>query len=142
MSKTKILLVDDDEADRADLEKAAAGLGEIETAASSQEAITKLVNQTFDLVVTDLRLKDDETADFDETAGFKVLSATKPDTPVIVVTRYPSQGRSRTAVKSGAFDFLDRTASGVDYFVMLQHKIAQALEWRRARQSMYASEPR
>ena len=136
VSNTKILLVDDYESDLDGLKTAAAGQGDIETAASSQEAVAKLATQNFDLVVTDLVMNDDETA------GFKVLSAVNPGTPVIIVTRYPSQGRSRTAMANGAFDFLDRSASGVDTFVMLSHKIVQALELRKARQLIHAGESR
>lgn len=128
MHTARILLVDDDASDRADLQAAAEGQGDVETASSRDEAILKLSSGTFDLVVTDLRM------DRDDIAGFQVLSAAKPGTLVIVVTRYPSQGRSRTAMEKGAFDFLDRTASGVDPFVMLRHKIRQALELSLARQ--------
>jgi DNA-binding NtrC family response regulator len=132
--KSKILLVDDDEAERADLQAAAAGQGDLETANSAQEAIAKLGTEAFDLVVTDLVMNNDETA------GLQVLSATKREVPVIVVTRYPSQGRSRTAMARGAFDFLDRSASGVDPFEMLKYKITQALELSKARQQIHAGE--
>lgn len=135
-TKDKILVVDDYLPDREALEAAAAGQGDVQTAASLQEAITMLGAQAFDLVVTDLRLNEDDTA------GFQVLSAAKPGVPVIVVTRYPNQGRSRTAIAKGAFDFLDRSASGVDPIVMLQHKIMQALELRRARLLNHAGETR
>ncbi len=136
MHKARILLVDDDASDRADLAAAAEGQGDVETASSRDEAISKLDSGTFDLVVTDLRM------DRDDTAGFQVLSAAKPGIPVIVITRYPSQGRSRMAMEKGALDFLDRTASGVDPFVMLRHKIGQALElsMARQRQLIHASE--
>ena len=61
---------------------------EVETAASAHEAVGKLADATFHMVITDMRM---ET----ETAGYEVIRSAKQqkyDPAVAILTAYPSLG--------------------------------------------------
>lgn len=121
----KILVVDDQPMSLARLRQAAEGYDVIEASGAS-DAIRKLSLANVDVVVTDLRMERED-------AGFDVLNAADPDVPVIVVTVHPDVYDSRRAMEDGAFDFIDRDAAGIDPLFMLKHKIARAVEFRKAR---------
>ena len=53
----RILVVDDEPDLRNDFEWAVSGLGEVATAGSAKEAIQRIAEETFDVVVTDLRME-------------------------------------------------------------------------------------
>ena len=87
--KRRILLVDDELAILLTLKAILEMNGfEVETAASGKEAIQKLDNGVFQMVITDMRM---ET----ETAGYDVIRAAKqkPYNPATsILTAYPSLG--------------------------------------------------
>ncbi len=85
--KRRILLVDDELAIlltlRAILEM---NNFEVDTAASAREAEKKLKSQTFDMVITDMRMES-------ETAGYEVIRAARQqayDPATAILTAYPS----------------------------------------------------
>ena len=86
MPAPRILIVDDEPSIVALLRLVLEGENyEVETAASGAEAIRKLAEQSFELVLTDLRM---ETP----TAGFEVVRSARrnfPDMPVAVLTAFP-----------------------------------------------------
>ena len=87
--KRRILLVDDELAILLTLKAILEMNGfEVETASSSHEAVQKLENAVFQMVITDMRM---ET----ETAGYDVIRAAKqqPYNPATsILTAYPSLG--------------------------------------------------
>ncbi len=129
----RILVVDDDSDLREDLVWAAQAVQgperDVVSASSAAEAIEEIARETFDLVVTDVRMEAND-------AGMKVLRAAKekdPSTQVIVITSYGTQEISREVMELGAFDYLERTSPGTDVLAMIRSKINLALEFRRAK---------
>ncbi len=71
--------------------------------ASGEQAIQLIESQDFDLILSDLVMPDVD--------GYKILEKAHelaPDTPVIIFTAFGSIDRAVTAMKSGAFDFLEK----------------------------------
>lgn len=101
---TAILLVDDD---RYLAESMALWLEEqgyfVQTAGSLQAAKLAIQAQTFDLLITDLRLDDGD--------GFDLIAHSKkaaPSCEILVVTGYATPQTAIDAVRAGAFDLLTK----------------------------------
>ena len=74
-----------------------------EPASSGSEAIKKLGDSPFDLVITDLKMGDID--------GFQVMETTKqlqPDTEVIIVTGYATVNSAVEAMAKGAFYYIPK----------------------------------
>jgi DNA-binding NtrC family response regulator len=125
-----ILLVDDDPRWLEDMAWAARGRDRtFVQALSEEEAIQKINENDFDVVVTDLELRQGEQ----DTGGLAILEAAKAKdiyTQVIVCTAKGTPAISVRAMKMGAFDYLERNPAGTDHLSMLQSKIFKALEFR------------
>lgn len=126
----RILIVDDDLDLREDLVWAAEGPGrEVVSASSAAEAIEKIARETFDVVVTDVRMESND-------AGLAVLKAAKEKdtyTQVIVITAYGTPEISVETMRLGAFDYLERNFPGTDVLAMIKIKVTLALEFRSAK---------
>ncbi len=85
--KRRILLVDDELAIQLTLKTILEMNGfEVETASSAREGIQKLENDTYNMVITDMRMEH-------ETAGYDVIRATRQQTynpATSILTAYPS----------------------------------------------------
>ena len=96
---------------------------EVVLANSAVEALQKITQQHFHVVVTDLQM---ET----EKAGLEVLQAAKeknPDTQVIVVTAFAETKVSVDAMRMGASDLLERNTPGIDFLAMVRAKVNSAV---------------
>jgi len=97
-----ILVVDDEEAHAAAMAECLERVGhECVIATSGAEALKKLEERPFDIVVTDLRMPDVD--------GMKILEAVRKDQPgteVIIVTAYADVPSAVKAMKKGAFYYL------------------------------------
>jgi CheY-like chemotaxis protein len=126
---TRILVVEDDRDQRENLEWAARGPGrEVVTVSNAKEALQRIEEEDFDIVVTDLFLETRQ-------AGLHVLAAAKAknaQTQVILCTAYGTWQISVEAMRQGAFDYLERNAPGTDVPRMIQHKIELAQRFRDA----------
>jgi DNA-binding NtrC family response regulator len=102
MTMAGILVVDDEKDIRRALEYVLSGEGyEVDTASSGVEAIKKLKEKDYDLVITDLRM---EGAD-----GFEVLKKAKEinsSLPVIIITAYGTIDSAVETMKLGAADYI------------------------------------
>ncbi|RKY75685.1 sigma-54-dependent Fis family transcriptional regulator, partial [candidate division KSB1 bacterium] len=101
----EVLVVDDEPAHA---EVVAEGLARqnhnVEIAHSASQAIEKLRQKHYDVIVTDLVMENDE-------AGLDVLSAAReysPDTEVILITGHASVPTCRSALQQGACDYIER----------------------------------
>ncbi|RJP19201.1 MAG: sigma-54-dependent Fis family transcriptional regulator [Deltaproteobacteria bacterium] len=98
----RILIVEDDPGLRFTMTDALEGNGFSVTGTDNgAEAIRRLLDETFDVVVTDLRLPGKD--------GMEVLRAARGNTPppsVVVMTGYGSVESAVAAMKSGAEDYL------------------------------------
>ena len=95
---------------------------EVVTATDGREALDRLHEGTFDLVLSDIQMT--------RASGLEVLAtvtAEFPDTPVVLITAYAEPGAAMDAIGGGAADYL---AKPVD-IVALRATVARALERRR-----------
>src|SRR5664280_758711 len=125
---TRILVVDDKPKTRGLLAEAAHVSGaEVVTAESAKEAIQKIAQETFDVVLTDMKMETPE-------AGLEVLKAAKAKdvyTQVIVITAYGTPRISVETMSWGAFDYIEKNAPGTDVLGMIKSKVDLALDYRR-----------
>ena len=103
--KPRILIVEDERAIQLALESLLRKAGyEIQLAGSGAEALTLLQKDTFDLVITDLALGQGAN-------GLDVLHAVKasrPETPVVMITARGSEKVAVEAMKGGAEDYVPK----------------------------------
>jgi two-component system response regulator HydG len=120
-----ILVIDDNDTMREGVVAVCERLGHsVKEAASGAHGLKLLDDQTFDLVLTDLKM--------DEVDGMGVLEGVKaksPDTPVMIITGFGTIEAAVKATKLGAFDFVEKPIS-ID---ALRIKIKHALEIDRLR---------
>lgn len=100
----RILLVDDQKSLRRSLSLMLQGAGfETDEAESGEGALSRLGDQKYDLVITDLRM--------DGMSGVDLLREIKrgnPALPVILITAYGSIDSAVDAMRLGAFDYLTK----------------------------------
>jgi DNA-binding NtrC family response regulator len=100
--KKRILVVDDDKRILAIFERILSRREfEVNTCLSSKEAIHKIMEKGFDVIISDQFLN--------EMDGMELLSVVQkfsPQVPFIVITGYGSIERAVESVKKGAFDYL------------------------------------
>jgi signal transduction histidine kinase len=100
----------------------------VATALRGEDALTQIAAETFDLVLTDLRLDD-----FD---GMDVLAAARrksSDTVGIVLTGYASLESAVTALREGAYDYMLKPADVEE----LRATVARGIERRRLGQLLH-----
>jgi len=118
-----LLIVDDEGALRSAIADRLSGHGfRVEQAGSGEEAIERLAEFAFDLLITDLRLPG--------MCGREVLNNALeryPDLVAIVITGYGTVKDAVDAIKQGAADFVTKPFQ----FDALLHVIQSALEQRR-----------
>lgn len=118
------VLVIDDEADlRELLAITIIKLGfDVELAGTVEEAKILLGQQTFDLVLTDMRLPDG-----DGIALVKLVNEQYPQTPIAVITAFGSAETAVNALKAGAFDYLSKPVSLDQLRILVQAAIGARL---------------
>jgi DNA-binding NtrC family response regulator len=106
LAPTKSVLVVDDEPHIPRLVTALLGEGyRVEPARSAAEALARLEDTPFDVVLTDLAMP--------EMDGIELIRRARrrdPDTPFVVLTAQGSIETAVTAMREGAFDYLRKTA--------------------------------
>ncbi len=119
----KILIAEDDDLTLEFLATVLQGENyDVVTVTDGREALDRLHEGTFDLVLSDIQMT--------RASGLEVLeTVTKdfPDTPVVLITAFAQPGAAMDAIGSGAADYL---AKPVDV-VALRATVARALERRR-----------
>ena len=103
MSKARVLVVDDKENMLELFEKILAGSCELTTAGDGLRALSLVANESFDTVVTDIRMPGAE--------GFEILRAVKarsPSTEVVTMTVHGTIADAVQAMKMGAYDYLEK----------------------------------
>lgn len=101
----RILIVDDEESIRITFQMflKREGYGHITTAATLDEAMTALEKDHFDLIVSDIVLKDKSG-----TTLLKYIQETGIECPVVMVTGFPNLKTAAEAVRYGAFDYISK----------------------------------
>jgi two-component system response regulator HydG len=108
MARARVLVVDDKENMLKLFERIFAGSHEagdyeLTAAADGTRALALVASREFDVVITDIRMPGAD--------GFEVLKAVKsrsPDTEVIMMTGYAAIQDAVTAMKQGAYDYLQK----------------------------------
>lgn len=118
MTQGKILLVDDEEIVLETMSDDLREVGfNVVQASNGSEGLHQFVRGEFDLVISDLMMG--------ETDGFEVLREIKkisPETPVVIITGYPSKKVSQEVMALGASDVIVKPFSLEDIFeVVNQH---------------------
>jgi len=100
----KILVVDDEQSMRDFLKILLVKEGhEVITAEDGHKALTCIQKESFDLVISDIRMP--------RMTGLELLEAAKrllPDLPVIMITAFASPNDAVQAMKNGAFDYISK----------------------------------
>jgi DNA-binding NtrC family response regulator len=104
MSKGKILVIDDEDIVRLSCSRSLVPEGyELKMAKNGPEGLKMLEEETFDLVLTDLKMPNMD--------GIEVLGTIKekwPKTDVVIVTGYQTVETAVKAIKLGAFDYIEK----------------------------------
>ena len=120
-----ILVVDDEPSARTTLALLLSKRGHQVTQAEGVQAAAKaLADESFDVVVTDLRMPDGD--------GLEVLRTARahaPDTAVIILTAYAGWESAKEAMQFGAFDYFEKGREPDE----LLHRIGRALGERSLR---------
>lgn len=102
MKNAKILIAEDDDLNRENLLELLTQSGyEVKAVTNGKEAMDAMVEEKFDLVITDLKMP--------QVDGLELLKFTKeinPDSVVIIVTGYGTVNSAVDAMKLGAFDYI------------------------------------
>ncbi len=100
----KILIIDDDKAAREVIGEFLVETGfDIETAGSGTEALEKLKQDLFDVIISDLRMPE-----MDGIALTKEINQLGLDIPIIVITGFGTIELAVESMKAGAFDFITK----------------------------------
>jgi signal transduction histidine kinase/DNA-binding response OmpR family regulator/putative methionine-R-sulfoxide reductase with GAF domain len=120
----KILVIDDEARMCESLDELLSNSGyAVTTTQSPTEAIDKIKAESFDLIITDIKMPD--------ISGLEILKTAKkvdPETIVILMTGYASLESSLDAIKNGAFEYLLKPVE----FSQLEISVKRGLEFREA----------
>lgn len=123
MGRRRILIVDDELVLRESLAGWLERDGyEVETASGSKEALKRLKDNRFDILIVDVKMK--------EVSGMEILkqvNANHPDATVIMMTAYGSIDKAIQAMKNKAYDYLLKPFDPMDLSLMIK-KIFQEKE--------------
>ncbi len=140
--KARLLVVDDEEQFVEALSERLAMRGyDVTTSLSGEDAIEKMKNYTFDVVILDVRLPGIEG-----TEVLRKIKSLKPLTEVIMLTGHGTVEMAIEGMKLGAFDFLMKPCETEDLTVKIEkahdRKAEQEDRIRAAKISDFASSPR
>ena len=100
----KILVVDDDQGMREFLEIMLSREGyRVSTSSDAGKALSRCRKETFDLIITDLKMPKMDGIGF-----LKEVKQISPETMVILITAYASGETAVTAMKEGAYDYIEK----------------------------------
>lgn len=126
MEQVRTLVVDDEKGVRFFLEETLRREGyDVTSASSGEEALDRLRDTPFDLVMLDLRLGG-------RTDGLRVLEAIRwrwPETVVIILTGHGSLDSALTAIREGVDGYLLKPVEPQE----VRHTVLEALDRRRLR---------
>lgn len=121
MNQGSLLLVDDDQFIRDALAEFLRGLGHrVETASTCGEAMDRIAEFPFDVVLCDVNLPDED--------GFRLLEFTKqqrPETSVILMTGFGTIDGAVEAIRLGAFDYLTKPLIDDELDFSIQRALGQ-----------------
>src|SRR4051812_31494790 len=115
----KILVVDDQEMMRDSLAATLAREGhEVVAAGDGQAAVGRLTGTRFDLLISDLRMP--------RMTGLELLAEAKkvrPEMPVVLMTAFADVATAVEAMKTGAFDYIQKPFDGEQIKVLVDRTL-------------------
>jgi two-component system response regulator PilR (NtrC family) len=117
----KILVVDDDQGMREFLEIMLSREGyRVSTASDAGKALSRCRKETFDLIITDLKMPKMDGLGF-----LKEVKELSPETMVILITAYASGETAVTAMKEGAYDYIEKDFAIEDLHRIVRNALAK-----------------
>jgi len=117
----KLLLVEDDREHAQALVKILGDAGyQVTTAADGHVALVILMEQAFDLVITDLKMPRKSGLDL-----LREIRAMNPDIPAVVITAYGEWTTYLQAMNIGAVDYLTKPVRRHDILLTIQKGLAR-----------------
>jgi two-component system response regulator PilR (NtrC family) len=117
----KILVVDDDQGMREFLEIMLSREGyRVSTAGDAGKALSRCRKETFDLIITDLKMPKMDGLGF-----LKEVKELSPETMVILITAYASGETAVTAMKEGAYDYIEKDFAIEDLHRIVRNALAK-----------------
>ncbi|MBI4549034.1 MAG: response regulator [Ignavibacteriae bacterium] len=119
--KSRILVVDDEDALRTVLSSELSGAGyEVSTASDGEEAVSVVQNRKFDLVLLDIKMP--------KMDGFEVLKFVKKNFPtikIIMLTGFADLKNAIESKKHGAEDFVSKPYDLVDLLTTIERVLSE-----------------
>ena len=133
MSSTKIFIVDDELVMRKSLSGWLERDGyEVDTAESGEEAIEKLKEIRFDVLLVDIKMEGISGLDV-----LKHVRENDPDVAVVMITAYGSISTAIEAIKNGAYDYLLKPFDPDELGVLIEKIVEQQAQ---ARENLFLKE--
>ena len=127
--KGKILVVDDEETTRRSLADILRLEGaQVKTAAGGEEAVEAIQQETFDLILLDLKMPGMDGLDV-----LRIATSTAPDTQVVLLTAHGSLESAIAALRLGAHDYLLKPASPTQIIRSVNGGLSRRTELLRKR---------
>jgi len=121
MSQAKILIVNDEEDIRLTLDQALIDEGyEVSKAINGQEALQKLMEQPFDLILLDLKMPG-----LDSLAVLQRMTELHPEIKIIIISARATVESAVEAMKLGATDFIQKPFTPVEIRDMVSKVLDQ-----------------
>jgi two-component system response regulator PilR (NtrC family) len=115
----KILVVDDEQGMRDLLEIMLVRVGyKVVTAADATKALHRCHKETFDLIITDLKMPN-----IDGIAFLREVKKISPGSMVILITAYASAETALAAMKEGAFDYIEKDFKVEDLLKIIRNAL-------------------
>ena len=128
----RILVADDEEIIREMLFSYLTEEGyEVETARDAPDAVAKAIANSYDVVITDIRMPGGNGMDI-----LKAAKAKSPDTEVIVMTAFSTEDLAIEAVRLGAYDYLKKPVDDLGLFALLIRQILLKQQLARENQRL------
>ena len=124
-----VLVVDDEGANRYSVSKTLQKVGYmVSEAANGEQALETIQRQTFDVVLTDIRMPG-----LDGVELLRRIKEESPDIIVILMTAYASLGTAVEALRLGAHDYLIKPSSSQDIRQSVARGVERARNLKRRR---------
>jgi len=122
--KRKVLIVEDEAVVRDSVREWLVEDGyDVEVAENGEEALKKIKNEEFGVIVLDLKLPD-----IDGLQVFEHAKELKPETKGVIITAYPSQETRDRAKKLGLMDYLAKPFKVEDLEKLISQALGEAEE--------------
>jgi NtrC-family two-component system response regulator AlgB len=127
----KILVVDDEKNIRSHLSTYIANAGHrVESASNGSEALAALDRDTFDIVLSDVRM-----ADMDGLSLLREIRRRQPEIVVVLMTAYATVSQAVEAMRAGAYDYLVKPFS-LDQVGLLLRRVLEVQALKRENEAL------